>query len=82
MPVLGVTIAYIATIFEIIPRMIGILPALGIPIIINALMQGSWKFVALQVIIIAISFVVYYPFFKKLDAEKLEMESRDREEKS
>jgi PTS system cellobiose-specific IIC component len=82
MPVLGVTIAYIATIFEIIPRMIGILPALGIPIIINALMQGSWKFVALQVIIIAISFIVYYPFFKKLDAEKLEMESRDREEKS
>ena len=79
MPVLGVTIGYIATVADIVPRMMGIMPALGIPIIINALIQGSWKFAALQVIIIGISFAVYYPFFKKLDAEKLKMEHSDDE---
>ncbi|EGO65038.1 PTS sugar transporter subunit IIC [Acetonema longum] len=78
-PVLGVTIAYLATVAGLVPRVIGIFPALGIPIVINAFMQGSWKFVVLQLLIIALSFVIYYPFFKKLDEQKLKMEQDDRE---
>mgnify|MGYP000405787666 FL=1 len=49
----------------------------GLPIGFHAAVQGSWQAVVLQIVVMAIVGLVWYPFFKKADndAYKLEQES-------
>lgn len=66
-PVLNASIAYFLISAEIIPRMIGVFNAIGVPVIFNAFIQGGWMLVALQLFLIALNVIIYYPFFKKMD---------------
>lgn len=73
----SLTIAYFLTYIGIIPRVSGIAPISGTPIVFTGLMGGSWKIAALQVVLVLVSIVVWYPFFKKADKEACELELKD-----
>jgi PTS system cellobiose-specific IIC component len=72
----NVTIAYVLTYIGIVPRVIGMTPVTGMPIILSGLMEGSWKIAVLQVLLVGLSVVVWYPFFKKADNEALALEQQ------
>jgi len=64
---ISLTIAYVLTAIGIVPRVAGISGMSGMPIIFSGFMEGSWKIAALQVALVLLSMLVWYPFFKKAD---------------
>lgn len=63
------TVAYVATYIGLVPRVAGITPITGMPIILSGFMEGSWKIAVLQVVLVGIQLVVWYPFFRRADKE-------------
>ena len=41
----------------------------GTPIIVRGFLEGGWKVAVFQLLLVVISFAIYYPFFKKMDKE-------------
>jgi PTS system cellobiose-specific IIC component len=76
MNAINITIAYVLTAIGIVPRVAGIAPMSGMPIIFSGLMEGSWKIAVLQVVLVLLEMVVWYPFFKKADNEAYETEQK------
>lgn len=74
MNAINLTIAYVLTSIGIVPRVAGMTPVSGMPIIFSGLMEGSWKIAVLQIILVCLSALVWYPFFKKADNEALKIE--------
>lgn len=73
---INITIAYILTYIGIVPRVAGMAPMSGMPIIFSGLMEGSWKIAVLQVALVCLSTIVWYPFFRKADREAYEIEQK------
>lgn len=68
--------AYFLTVINILPRLTTMVP-LGTPIIMSGLLAGGaegWKVALFQIVGIAISAVVYIPFFKTIDKQGYESE--------
>lgn len=78
---INIVIAYVLTAIGIVPRVSGISPVSGMPIILSGLMQGSWKIAVLQVLLVGLSVLVWYPFFKKADKEAYQIECNTEKEK-
>lgn len=74
-PLIQLTIAYVAEVIGIVPPPAGVQVPFGMPMFVGGIMQGSWRIAALQFVLIALSVVIYYPFFKKLDRQSLEEET-------
>lgn len=74
MNAINITIAYVLTAIGIVPRVAGMTPMSGMPIIFSGLMEGSWKIAVLQVALVCLSTLVWYPFFRKADKEAYELE--------
>ena len=67
-PLISGTLAYLLTIIGILPRLNGIF-MFGIPFGISGFLAGGWRVAAFQLLIlIPLSIISYYPFFKKMDA--------------
>ncbi|MCB2339002.1 PTS sugar transporter subunit IIC [Clostridium estertheticum] len=73
---ISLTIAYALTAIGIVPRVAGISGMSGMPIIFSGLMEGSWKIAVLQVALVLLSMLVWYPFFKKADNEAYKVEQK------
>ena len=59
----------------LVPYMIGTSIPTGTPILFSGFIAyGSWKGVALQIVLILISTAIYYPFFKICDNQELKAE--------
>ncbi|MGX9251442.1 PTS sugar transporter subunit IIC [Pantoea ananatis] len=80
MNAISLVIAYVATYIGLVPRVAGITPITGMPIILSGIMEGSWKIAVLQVALVAVQIIVWYPFFKRADTAsyKLEKEGADK----
>jgi len=76
MNAISLTIAYSLTAIGLVPRVAGMTPMSGMPIIFTGLMEGSWKIAVLQVVLVLLQMVVWYPFFKKADKEAHEIEMK------
>ncbi|ARD62739.1 PTS cellbiose transporter subunit IIC [Kosakonia radicincitans DSM 16656] len=74
MNAISLSIAYLATYIGLVPRVAGITPITGMPIILSGIMEGSWKIAVLQVFLVGIQIIVWYPFFKKADKESYALE--------
>jgi len=74
---INLTIAYVLTVIGIVPRVAGISPMSGMPIIFSGLMEGSWKIAVLQVALVLLSMLVWYPFFRKADNEAYKTENNE-----
>ncbi|MGB4588397.1 MAG: PTS transporter subunit EIIC [Clostridiaceae bacterium] len=76
---ISITVAYLTTLAGIVPRVNGIAPISGMPIGLNGLLGGSWRIAALQLVLVCIQVVIWYPFFKKADKEALVKETSELE---
>lgn len=83
-PIITSGLAILLTALGILPVLNGVQVPLGIPIIFNGWMTGGWRVGLFQIVLIAISVAMYYPFFKKADAEALAeeqaAEAKEREQ--
>jgi PTS system cellobiose-specific IIC component len=74
MNAISLVIAYVATYIGLVPRVAGITPITGMPIILSGIMEGSWKIAVLQVALVAVQIIVWYPFFKRADTASYMLE--------
>lgn len=73
-PVILVVLGYILIQFGIVVAPIGMLGVGSMPPLISGIMQGSVSWGVFQLVAVAISVVIYYPFFKIIDKQALENE--------
>ncbi|MDU7476749.1 MAG: hypothetical protein E7L01_25910 [Paenibacillus macerans] len=83
-PIITSGLAILLTALGILSVLNGVQVPMGIPIIFNGWMTGGWRVGLFQIVLIAISVAMYYPFFKKADAEALAdeqaAEAKEREQ--
>ena len=79
-PLINATIAYFLTYAHIIPRMNGVQPVLGIPIIVRGILGGSWIFGIVCVALLVLDTLIYYPFFKAMDHQMVKEEEENKNE--
>lgn len=74
-PVITFLITYICLLTGIIPFFNGTEIPLGTPVILSAIVANGWQFAVLQVILLMLQFVIWFPFAKILDREALKDEA-------
>ncbi|AJE52511.1 MULTISPECIES: PTS transporter subunit EIIC [Paenibacillus] len=79
-PIICAVLGYIATNIGLLPAPIGIYPPFGTPIFALGFIEGSWKLAAAQLVLIPISMLIYYPFFRALDKQALKKEHEAQEQ--
>lgn len=67
-PMLTSLVTYFAMSTGLVPLFTGVLVPWTTPPIISGLIMGGWRMALLQLVIMVMSFVIYFPFFKKQDA--------------
>lgn len=78
-PTVTLLLGYGAMATGIVPYMIGTSVPTGTPILFSAFIAyGCWQGVALQLVLIAISVAIYYPFFRICDNQALAEEKANR----
>ncbi len=81
-PIMNAIITYLVMSVGLVPLTTGVtLPWTTPPIIGGFLATGSWQGAVLQIVLVAVSFAIYYPFFKAADKRKYEEEKGDLSEK-
>lgn len=65
----------LATVIGLVPKLKGIGVPMGTPIIVSGFIEGGWKVAVLQAVMVVVSFLIYYPFFKIIDNEACEQEN-------
>lgn len=78
-PVLSATIGYLLMKVDILPLMGSVLPPWSTPAVISGFLSGGIRIAIYQVIIIVMSFLIYYPFIKKVDEEAYKLEMGEQE---
>lgn len=75
-PTLSFVAAYFLTSLGILPRLPGVAAPLGTPAIIAGLIisAGRWEWAAFQIGLIVASYLIYKPFFGRIDKEAHERE--------
>lgn len=73
-PLLSFVISYAATVAGIVPVLNGVQLSTGTPIIMAGFLTGGWIAALWQVLIVALQFVIYLPFFKMMDKQAYEEE--------
>lgn len=66
---------YGAIYFGLIPPFSGVTVPWTTPAVISGFLLGGWRTALAQVVILGISFAMYYPFAKKIDSMNLEAEA-------
>lgn len=79
-PVCSSVITYLCISTGIITPFAGVVVPWTTPPIISGLLVGGWKAALLQVLLITMAAVIYYPFFKILDKQAVKSESTSEEE--
>lgn len=78
-PTVTLLLGYVAMATGLVPYMIGTSIPTGTPILFSGFIAyGSWKGVALQLVLIAVSTLIYYPFFKMCDNQELKLEKESQ----
>lgn len=73
-PILSALLVYGSIAFGLVQPFSGVILPWSTPAIISGLLVAGWQGAVLQILILAISVVVYYPFFKKQDAIAVQQE--------
>lgn len=82
-PTVTFLLGYAAMATGLVPYMTGVSIPTGTPLLLSGFLAfGSWKGVVLQLVLIVVSTVIYYPFYKVVDAEALAAEKKQAEEEA
>lgn len=80
-PVVNAILTYSSMALGLVPFTTGVtLPWTTPPIIGGFLATGSWQGAVLQVVLVAVSFMIYFPFFKAADRNNLMEETTNTKE--
>lgn len=79
-PLINSVLAIIATSIGIIPKLRGIGTPVGTPIGVRGFLEGGWRVAVFQIVLVVISFLIYYPFFKNADKAALAEENKTEAE--
>jgi PTS system cellobiose-specific IIC component len=79
-PTMMLILAYLGMRLGILPFLPGLNAPLGTPAIIGGFLAGGWKWAIFQTLMIALSGIIYYPFFKSMDAQAYEKEELAKQE--
>lgn len=79
-PLLCFAASYIFTAIGVLPYLNGISVPTGTPIILAGLMAGGWRTAIWQVVLVALQFVIYLPFFKVMDKQALAEEAKEAQD--
>lgn len=74
MPVLVGTIQYWAIYFGLVPMYGGVLAPWTTPPVLSGLIVGGWRAALLQIIILGLSVIIYFPFVRTVDKMYLKQE--------
>lgn len=78
-PLISGILAYVLTIVGILPRLNGVF-MFGVPFGLSGFLAGGWIVALFQlVILVPLSYVSYYPFFKKMDAVAFAQENEEEQ---
>lgn len=72
-PVINILLGYFLTKAGVLPVSNGV-GSMGMPVILNAILNGGWRLAVFQIFTIILSIGFYYPFFKILDKRALSEE--------
>ncbi|QLY82102.1 PTS sugar transporter subunit IIC [Clostridium intestinale] len=81
-PTISAVVAYLAMRVGLVPLFTGVTVPWTTPPIISGFILGGWRTALMQIVCIGISVVVYFPFFKKIDAMNLKNEQEAEAEAS
>lgn len=76
-PLLNFILTYIMTIVGIVPVLNGIQLSTGTPVILSGFLAGGWVAAIWQVVLVAIQFCIYFPFFRICDKQALAEEQAE-----
>lgn len=77
-PVLAVVIAYFAiVVLQIVPAPLGIMNLSYVPALFRGFINCGFQGVILELVIVIISMVIYYPFFRIADKQALANENKE-----
>lgn len=74
-PLLSFILSYAATAIGILPYLNGLQISTGTPVILSGFLTGGWRAALWQVVLIALQFAIYYPFFKMCDKQAVQEEA-------
>lgn len=75
--VVAILVSYAAIALGLVPTLMGASTIFGLPIGLHAAIQGSWQAVVLQIVVMIIVGLVWYPFFKKADRDAYALEQQE-----
>jgi len=75
-PLVATTLSYVAIAIGIVPRLSGVVVHWTMPQVISGFMAQGWQAAVLQVVIILVTTMIWYPFFKITDKNAVEEESK------
>ena len=73
-PVVNAILLYLAISTGILPPMGGQLPPWTTPPILSGFILGGFKYALAQAVLLAVGFVIYFPFIKKIDTMNYQQE--------
>lgn len=77
--VIAILIAYVAIASGLVPTLMGASTIFGLPLGFFAAIQGSWKIIVLQLVVMAVVALFWYPFFRKADNDAYKLEQAKKE---
>ena len=66
--------SYLMTSIGVLPYLNGIQLSTGTPIVLAGFLAGGWRAAIWQVVLVALQFAIYFPFFRMVDKQALEEE--------
>lgn len=78
-PLFNVTVGYVLTAINIIPRVTGVEVIWSVPSVISGFLSQGWQLALLQFGLLIINLLIYYPFFKMYDNMICEEEQKESE---
>lgn len=76
-PLLCFLSSYLLTAIGILPYLNGVSVPTGTPIILAGFLTGGWRTAIWQVVLVALQFGIYLPFFKMMDKQALAEEAQE-----
>lgn len=78
-PLVQTMVAYLAIATGIVPRLSGVQVPFGMPVLVNGFIAGGWKVSVLQIVLVIIGILIYYPFFILSDRQSCKKENTSSE---
>lgn len=66
--------SYLMTSIGVLPYLNGIQLSTGTPVVLAGFLAGGWRAAIWQVVLVALQFAIYFPFFRMVDKQALEEE--------